>query len=166
MAERECSGVGGIGRTRHRGEAEPGLHHLLHLDLVGVAPPGDRALDLIGRVLNDLAPARPGFGEGQSARLAHAHRGSDVGLEEHLLDCDDVRSELGDECGELVAHLGKTLRQRIRRRRADDSEAQRDGAVRTARLHGGKPATGEPWVDAEDDKRLGSRAHHEHRFEW
>ena len=41
-----------------RGEAEEGLHHLLHLLLVGAAPAGDGLLHLVRGVLHDLAARR------------------------------------------------------------------------------------------------------------
>jgi hypothetical protein len=55
VAERERGGVGGVGGPRGVATAEPGLHHLLHLLLVGAAPAGDGVLDLVGCVLDDVA---------------------------------------------------------------------------------------------------------------
>ena len=114
------------GGSGTRGEPEPGLDHLLHLLLPCAAPSGDGVLDLIRRVLGDVAPGRGRLGEREPARLADAHRGAHVDLEEHVLDRDRLRAELGDQPGELTAQLGEALRQRTRRRRAHDAERQGD----------------------------------------
>ena len=92
VAQRERGGVGRVGRLGRRGQTEPGLHHPLHLRLAGPAPPGDRFLHLVRRVLHDLAPRRRGLGQGQAAGLADAHGRAHVDLEEHLLDGHDLRA--------------------------------------------------------------------------
>ena len=82
---------------RRRGEAEAGLHHALHLRLVGRAVAGDGLLHLVRRVLHDLAAGRGRLGQREPARLADAHRRAHVDLEEHLLDGHDVGLQLGDQ---------------------------------------------------------------------
>ena len=89
-ASAASAGFGSVGQT------EPHLHHLLHLYLVGTAPPGDGVLDLVRGVLHDLAPGDRRLGERQPAGLADAHRRAHVDLEEHLLDGHRVGRELGD----------------------------------------------------------------------
>jgi hypothetical protein len=101
VAQRQRRGVGGVGGLGEHGQPETGLHHLLHLQLVGPAPSGDGVLDLVGGVLDDLAPGEGGLGEREAARLADAHRRSHVDLEEDLLHGDHIGAELADQVGEL-----------------------------------------------------------------
>ena len=58
VAQRQRQGVGDVGRPRRLGQAEQGCDHALHLFLGRRALAGDGLLDLVRRVLGDLA-ARP-----------------------------------------------------------------------------------------------------------
>ena len=134
MAQRQGCGIGGVGRLRQAGQLEAGLHHLLHLLLAGPAVAGDGILDLVGRVLNDLAPGRRRLAQRQPARLPDAHRGADVDLEEHLLDSDHVGPELLEQVDQLGSQGGEPLRQRIGGRGADHAHRHRNARrVRRAR---------------------------------
>ena len=131
VAQRQRRGVGGVGRLGRRGQPQPGLHHALHLRLVGAAPAGDAVLHLVGRELHDIAPGRRGLGQRQPAGLADAHRRAHVDLEEHLLDGHGVglvlaaSSSTSSRCSS-ASRCGSGSRGR----RADDAE--RDGGARRA----------------------------------
>ena len=114
MAEGQRAGIGGVGRSGRGGQAEAGLDHPLHLLLGGRPPPGDGVLDLVGRVLGDLAPGRRRLGQRQPAGLPDAHRRAHVDLEEDVLDGHGVRLVLSDQVGQLPAEGGQTLGQRVR----------------------------------------------------
>ena len=134
--------------ARRGGEAKAGLDHLLHLLLRCRPVPGDGVLDLVRRVLHDLAPRRRRLGQRQPAGLPDAHRRAHVDLEEDLLDGDAVGVVLGDQRGQLALQRGQALRQRIRRRCPDDPERQRP-QHRALGAHDGVAATGEARIDAE-----------------
>ena len=56
MTNGDGDGICGIIRLGDKIEVEEHAHHLLHLVLVGAAIAGNRLLDLVRRVLHDLAP--------------------------------------------------------------------------------------------------------------
>jgi hypothetical protein len=149
VAQCQCSCIGGIGRLRQRRQVQACLHHLLDLQLVGPTPPGDGVLDLVGRVLDDLAAGERRFRQGQPARLTDAHRRSDVDLEEHLLDGHHVGVVLGDEVGELGTQRRQSHRQRVRSRRRDHAERDRNGAASPTTIDDGEAAAGQSGVDPE-----------------
>ena len=122
MAQRQRGGVGRIGGSGRGGEAEPHLHHLLHLRLVGAAPSGDGVLDLVRCVLHDLAAERRRLGKRQPAGLTDAHRRAHVDLKEDLLDDNDVGAELAQQGNDLGLQRGEALRKLIGGRRTQDTE--------------------------------------------
>ena len=159
VAQRERGGVGGVGRLGRRGQPQPRLHHPLHLLLARRAPAGHGLLDLVGRVLHDLAAGRRGLGQRQAAGLPHAHRRAHVDLEEHVLDGHDVRPQLGDERGQLAPQLGQALAAAGRRPAVRTTPSATARTVRGARrLERGVAAAGQPGIDAQDQHGHGPGA--------
>jgi len=71
MTQSERGRVGGICRLRKLAQTKKGLDHLLHLRLISAAPAGDRGLDLVRRILDDIAAGICCFGHGNTGDLAH-----------------------------------------------------------------------------------------------
>jgi hypothetical protein len=107
VAQRQRHGVGGVDRPERRGDAEQCLHHALDLVLVGGARPGDRLLDLVGRVLDHLAAGADGLDHGHACRLGHRDGRAGVDLEQDPLDRHHRRPVLGQQ----GPHVGLQARQ-------------------------------------------------------
>ena len=151
MAQCQRGGIGGIGGFGHRGQAQPSLHHLLHLFLPGATPTGHGTLHLIGRVLLDPAAGGSRLGQRQPTGLPHAHGGTYVGLEEHLLDRHRIGAILGDQRHQFHLQFGQPVRQCGARRGADNTHGQRSDGTATSGLDDRVAAASEPWVDAHHD---------------
>ena len=161
VAQRQRRGVGGVGGLRQRTEPEASLDHPLHLLLGRRTPAGDGVLDLVRRVLHDVAAGVGGLGQGEPAGLADAHRRAHVDLEEHLLDGDDVGRELGDQRGRTprAASPDATAGPRCTGVRITP-EGDGDAGCRPVAVDHGVAAAGQAGVDAEHPVAVLS----EHRF--
>ena len=145
MAQRHGGGISGIDRGQGVGQAEERPDHLADLVLAGRSGAGDRLLDLVGRVLDDVAARSDGLGHCEPARHPDAHRGRDVVLEQHPLDRHHVGAQFCDQRPQFRLDLGKPVRKIERRVGADDAGGH--SARRTAVLDTAVPTTGEPRVD-------------------
>jgi hypothetical protein len=164
VAQRQRCGVGGVGGLWSARQAETGLHHLLDLRLAGTSPSGDRVLDLIRRVLHDVAPPCRGFGEGEAAHLGDAHRGADVDLEEDLLDGDRIGFELGQQRRQFEPQRRESAGERIAGLGADHAERDGGRGAGATAVEDGEAATGEARIDAEHAHGPGGTGGDEHRF--
>ena len=115
MAQCERGGVGGVRRLRQPVSSSRACTIFWTCSLSARAVAGDRVLDLVRRVLHDLAPGGRRLAQRETARLTDAHRRAHVDLEEHLLDGDDMGLVLLQEVDELGAQRRQPLRQRIGR---------------------------------------------------
>lgn len=108
----QCDGrsISSISRGQQLGKPEQGLHHLTDLVLTGGAVAGDGLLDLVGRVLDDIAASSNRFGHDDSAGHADPHCGADVLLEQHPFDRNDVGTQFGEQRPDLELELSEPLR--------------------------------------------------------
>ena len=118
---------------RRLGQTQQGLHHLLHLHFVGVAPTGYRRLDLVGRVLHDLATGIDCFDHGNATGLTNRHRRAHVHLKQHALDRHCGDRKLSEQRTQFRLKLGESVMDLVGRRRAH--HAQGHGPWRGARGH-------------------------------
>lgn len=110
MAKRDRDGIGGVRRRKTRWQTEQGLHHRTDLILASRARASDRLLDLVRRILRDIAPGTGRLGHGQAARHAHAHRRRDIVLKQHPFDRDDVGTKFDDQGTKFCLHLRQPVR--------------------------------------------------------
>ena len=141
MTQRHCNCVGGIDRPERLVDADEGLHHLLHLLLVGAAVAGNGALDLVRGIFDHITTTRRSLGHHDAARLPDRHRGADIHLEEDALDGHDLGRELVEQGTDIALELGEPDRKRQVCRGPDDPGGDGSGpgatlldaAVTTAR---------------------------------
>lgn len=111
MTECNSGSIGGIGRRQTFGQPEKGLDHLTDLVLAGRAVPGNGLLDLVGRILGNIALGHNRFGHDDPARHPDPHRSTDVLLEQDTLDRHHLRPEVGDQQANLALEFGEALGQ-------------------------------------------------------
>ena len=146
-------------RRRQTDEAVPGdracLHHLLHLDLVGITPAGHGRLDLVRGVLHDLATRRHRLDHGNAAGLADRHRGAHIDLEQHALNSHSGDRELGKERAHFGLEFGETMVDLVGGRGAYDPEGHCPRWTTFGHVEHAIPASGQARVDT----------HYEHAYE-
>lgn len=149
MTERNGCCIGSVGWGQQLGEAKQGLHHLADLVLTGRAVPGHGLLDLVGRVLSNIATGYDRFGHDDPASHPDSHRSTDILLEQHPLDRDDVRTDVCDQRTDFELEFGEPLGQidpRIR-----PNHTCRNGTRRTSTLDAAVAAPREARVDPENE---------------
>ena len=137
----------GRGSSSSRSSA---LHHRLDLRLVRPAVPGDRGLDLAGRVQRDRDPAASGGHHRDARDLRGAHHGAQVLLREHPLDRDGVRRVLLEPLLDLPLDRQQALvdvPEGVGRRDADGDHGQ---PARREPVDDAEAAPGQAGVDSED----------------
>ena len=154
MAQGQGDGVGRVDRAEGSVDAEEGLHHALHLLLVGAAVAGDRLLDLVRRVLDHLGPGGDTLDHGEACGLRHRNGRASVDLEQHTLDRHHRRPVLRDELAQVVAQGRQPLRHGLVGFGAQDpgGEGPRPPALL---LDHAVAAALQPGVDAENEHGFG-----------
>ena len=149
MTERNSGSIGGIGRRQTFRQTEKGLDHLTDLVLAGRAVPGNGLLDLVGRVLGDVALGRNRFGHDDPASHPDPHRSTDILLEQDALDRHHMRSEVGDQRANLALEFGEALRQIDPWIRSDHTRG--NSTRRTPMFDEAVAASRKTWVDPKNE---------------
>jgi hypothetical protein len=130
-------------------ERQDGLHHLLHLLLLGAAVAADGLLHARGRILSALDAGVRGRDHDGSARLSDGERDAGVGADEGLLERDGIRTVLLDERRDPVED--RLQAQLWALRRGGSPPPVVDGPeAPVSFVDDAEPARSRPWVDADD----------------
>ena len=136
-------------------KAKEGLNHLLHLHFVGVAPTSDRRLDLVGRVLHDLATSIDCFDHGNATGLTNRHRRAHIHLEQDPLDCHCGDRELSEERPQFRLEFREPVMDLVGRRRAHHAQCNRPRRSTITHFEHAIATSGQPRVNT----------HYEHAYD-
>ncbi len=151
MGDGDRQRIGDVDRTWRLGEPELCGDEPRDGLLVRTTVPRDGLLDLVGAVGDDGQPVLRGDQECDPRRLTGRHGGAHVAAEQHTLDRDPDRSDLGDDLAQLDGELQQALLERPARWGGD---AAREHQLRALRgpTHRADAAAGQAGVDTEHDR--------------
>ena len=128
---RECVGGGAAAASRR---PEHGLHHALHLSLLGAAVAADGLLHRCGRILGARHAGGRAGDERGAARLPDGERDTGVGADVGLLERHRLRLVPGDEVRHLVVDLAEPRSRGVPRRGLPPAVLHRSEAAAVAGL--------------------------------
>ena len=119
MAQGQCQCVRRVIGPGHGLQLQKPLRQVHHLALLRLAVARHRQLHLGRRVLVQGDAALLGGAEDDAPAVGHGDAGGDVGVEEQLLDGDDIGLQLADQVLHVRADLVQPLGQGQARRGGD-----------------------------------------------
>ena len=149
MAKSYRHRIGRVGRTKPPRQAQQRLHHGPHLILARTARAGHRLLDLVGRVLDHLAPSRGRLSHDHATSLTHSHSRGSIPLEQNPLHHHHVRPQFSHQTPHLRLKLGQPNRPLKPRIGSNNPSRHRPGP--NPLLHTAIPAPRQPRINPQHE---------------